>query len=65
MNQLETTIEQLIDKHGTNEVLQAIVNIADQKEWHIKENWQDKKLAKYWRNVARRISAVLLHPFEY
>ena len=48
MNQLQFDIEELIDKHGLDEVLKAIVETCWEKADHVRVNWQDENLAKSW-----------------
>jgi hypothetical protein len=48
-------LERMVDLQSLAAVLDALVEIADAKANHIRENWQDAALARTWECVARRI----------
>jgi hypothetical protein len=55
------TLEQLIDRHGLQSVLQLLGEVCDEKGAHIVSTWQDKQLAKHWQNAA----SVVLNASEH
>jgi hypothetical protein len=51
-------LERMIDLQSLQAVLEALVEIADAKAQHIRENWpgtNSEPLARAWDHVARRI----------
>ena len=55
-------LEAYVDKHQLTGVLEALIEICQDKSIHIAENWQDATLARTWIRAARRIDrlAILL-----
>lgn len=50
--QIEETIEALIDKHGLAAVTHALSCVCAQKADHIRETWQDLRLAQTWQRAS-------------
>lgn len=48
-------LESMIDARGLDHVLLGLECICDEKALHIETNWQDKKTARPWKTMARRI----------
>ena len=56
MNQeLQDSLEKLIDKHSLSEVLEAMSHICWEKAGHLEANWQDKVSADVWRKTGDRL----------
>jgi phosphoglycolate phosphatase-like HAD superfamily hydrolase len=60
-NNETTELEQLVDRHGLAEVLDAIAGICGEKAEHIRASYSDEKLGDAWdraeiavRNCAER-----------
>jgi hypothetical protein len=49
------TLEETIDKHDLDEVLQAISAICSEKASHLATNWQDHKTAALWEKSATAV----------
>jgi hypothetical protein len=49
-------IESLVDTHGVYTVLSAIQEICYAKAEHVRDNWQDRPLAKLWDKVGKALS---------
>jgi len=49
-------LERLVDRHGMNNVLDALVQICAGKAEHVAAMWQDGPRAKQWDRVAGKIS---------
>lgn len=49
-------LEDLIDRHGLDMVLQALEDICYEKAEHLKSNWQDQPAASLWEKDAKTIS---------
>ena len=45
-------VERLIDQHGIEDLIEAIVDVCYEKEEHVRMNWQDHRLADAWRKIA-------------
>lgn len=52
---LEQELETLVDLHSLTEVLNCLEGICGLKAAHIREAWQDEKLARAWELLARTI----------
>lgn len=52
-------IEPIIDKHSIDEVLDTIELICYEKAMHIRENWQDEKLAASWDTMGNKINTFI------
>ena len=48
---LDATIEALIDKHTLYMVLDSLSRVAWEKGQHLRENWQDTVSAKRWEKA--------------
>lgn len=55
----KTILEQFIDSYGVDGVAQAIDEICLEKAAHVRENWQDEKLAKEWERKSNAIYTLL------
>jgi hypothetical protein len=51
-------LEDMIDTTSVVELIEAIAEICQDKEEHINVNWQDDKLARHWRDAARKLNEV-------
>ena len=58
----ERALEDLIDSHGLAAIVDAVARVCLLKADHIETNWQDDRLAEYWRRAARTVSAAALSP---
>ena len=54
-NALGVLVEELIDKHTLQGVLEALGDIATEKAIHIESNWQDPKTAAVWKDGAAAV----------
>jgi len=54
-DQIKTQLEQMIDSNSVSVVLLFLAEVCDQKAEHIRENWQDKSLAKTWQKPANQV----------
>jgi hypothetical protein len=45
---LETTLEALVDAHGLTNIVEALAVICAEKAEHLRANWQDKTTARAW-----------------
>jgi hypothetical protein len=48
-------MESLIDRLGVPGALDLLAEVASAKADHIRENWQDEKLAASWDHTATRV----------
>lgn len=48
MDDIETTLEALIDRHGLTHVVNTLAVICTEKAEHLRHNWQDSTTAKAW-----------------
>jgi len=55
LNNINQQLEKLIDENGLKAIIDTIAYICYEKEGHILENWQDKKLASTWRQDANKL----------
>ena len=52
-------LEQLIDKHGLEEVIGALSTICEEKNWHLAVTYpNDKSLARWWKKASKRLATV-------
>ena len=58
----ELEIEALIDSHGLTAIVDAVARVCVAKAEHVETNWQDDRLAEYWRRAARTVSESALSP---
>jgi hypothetical protein len=49
-------LEQLIDKHGIETVLEQIAEICTAKAMHIRESYSDVTLAREWMRTGDRLA---------
>ncbi len=57
-NQLEETLEAIVDASSANYVLNSIVQIAWGKADHLRTNWQDESAAKEWERLASKLETL-------
>lgn len=50
-NELKDIIEQYIDKHSLRAIRDIIIEICFDKSQHVRENYQDTKLANAWSSI--------------
>ena len=61
-------LETLIDRHGLLHILTGLELVCSEKAEHIRDNWQDARLARLWDRAARvcgnaaRNDAVIILP---
>lgn len=53
--EVQESIEQLIDSTTLDSVLGALVAVCDAKAEHLLSNWQDKQAAAAWRRASNAI----------
>jgi hypothetical protein len=51
-------LESMIDARGLHYVLTGLECICAEKAEHIRTNWQDKKTARPWDNMSKRLRAL-------
>lgn len=51
----ERDLEDYIDEHGVAKLLGMIVNVCAEKADHVQDNWQDRTMARAWREGAALI----------
>jgi hypothetical protein len=49
-------LEPIVDRHGIAGVLEALALVAQLKAEHITTNWNDRGLARSWKQLATRIA---------
>lgn len=47
-------LEQILDRTGVKGLLEALAEIANEKESHVQESWQDAALAKRWSKLSTK-----------
>lgn len=47
-------LEQILDRTGVKGLFEALSEIANEKESHVQEAWQDSALAKRWSKLATK-----------
>lgn len=57
-NELSKTLEEAIDTHGMETVLETLAEICRLKANHILENWQDITTARHWVNLRARLRII-------
>ncbi len=55
---LEYTLEELVDTHTLAKVLDSLSTMCSGKADHVATNWQDKDLAKRWEVMGRLLDTV-------
>jgi hypothetical protein len=58
--ELETTIEKLIDEKSVSEVLAAIATVCFEKAQHVRESYLDKVLAEQWEANGSKVARIIL-----
>lgn len=48
LNEVQEKLENFIDEHGLNIIIEQITEICYLKADHVKSNWQDDHLAENW-----------------
>ena len=51
--ELERSLEDLLDRHGLDKVLSALSTVAAEKADHVQSNWGDSNDARAWMRVSR------------
>jgi hypothetical protein len=49
--QMQDTLEALIDSHNLASVLQALAYVCGEKAEHLRVNWQDTTAARHWEKA--------------
>jgi hypothetical protein len=57
------TLEAILDRVGNARLVDALSRIASEKAEHVQTNWQDKTLARTWRDISNRYDN-LVSPFD-
>jgi hypothetical protein len=52
-NELQTTLEQLVDHSSLEQVLEALCSVCFIKSEHVSTTWQDRTLAAAWEASAK------------
>ena len=52
-------LEEMVDKIGLSQVLDALAAICADKAEHMTVNWQDKEGASVWAHMSRRLDRVM------
>ncbi len=47
-------LEQILDRTGVRGLFEALAEIANEKESHVEESWQDRALARRWGKLRGR-----------
>lgn len=58
MNELDDTLEALIDAHDLQTVLNSIVRVCGEKADHLRTNWQDRQSARVWEDAGVKVMNV-------
>jgi|TARA_Y100000310_G_scaffold249019_2_gene255016 hypothetical protein len=53
------TIENLVDWHGLDNVIDALADVCAEKAKHIRTNWQDMETAKHWDRASYAVNSSL------
>jgi hypothetical protein len=64
MDNLDDTLEGLVDKHGLQNIVDSLMDICFAKSEHVLSNWQDKALARAWEHNAKQFGRVDLRATE-
>lgn len=48
-------LEKILDAYSLHEVLASLAEIASEKEEHVATTWQDRELAKLWRQAGQAL----------
>lgn len=56
---LEIVLENLVDRHGLEVVLDQLTMVCVEKSAHLRSMWQDSSGAKWWTIMAKRIEKVV------
>lgn len=56
---LEVVLENLVDRHGLEVVLEQLGMVCYEKSAHLRSVWQDSSGARWWGIMARRITTVV------
>lgn len=54
--ELNEKLEALIDSNSLADILSSIASVCFEKEQHIAENWQDRKLANTWGKTGEKVN---------
>ncbi len=60
---LETTLETLIDRHGLANVVEMLAIVCELKAEHLCSNWQDEQSAQWWHARANILDTLAAKPF--
>lgn len=52
------TLEELLDRHGMETILDALAQICHEKSEHCQTNWQCPELAKRWLSAGIKLDLV-------
>lgn len=55
MQELKNKLESLIDSNSVASVLLAMSEVCTEKSQHIRDNYQDKNLAKQWDRASDKL----------
>lgn len=51
-------LEAMIDRSSLKDVLEMLAEICGEKAEHIRSNWQDEPMARFWEADARKVARV-------
>lgn len=51
-------LEQLIDQHGLETVLDLLADVCHEKADHLRTTWQDRNAARMWDRDAMRLQKI-------
>lgn len=53
LDEHESVVESLVDRVGLDGLLSLLADVSREKAAHVEETWQDRVLARQWRQAAR------------
>lgn len=56
--ELSYHLEDLVDQHGLESILESLADICYAKSEHVASNWQDRVLAAKWDSNGRKINSL-------
>jgi hypothetical protein len=59
MSTFSDQLEGIVDRSTVKHILETLATICQEKAQHIRENWQDRELAKEWQHTAMWINSIV------
>lgn len=56
--ELQERLEELVDASSLTDVVEALAAVCVEKSEHLRANWQDKKTAKVWDDLASKLARI-------